>query len=74
MLGGEPGLEVRVDALGEGDEFGVLVDGEMHEGYEVGEDAFAAGASDLGFLYGGVGVPDLRFIPQVVRLFNGVGE
>jgi len=37
-----PGFEVGVDTLGEGDKFVILVHGEAHEGDEVGEDAAAA--------------------------------
>ncbi len=74
MLGREPRLEVGVDALGERDEFVVLVDGEAHQRHEVGEDALAAGAFDLACFQRGVGLPELGFVPQVGRLFDGVGE
>lgn len=66
---GEPGIEVRVDALGKGDEFGVLVDDETYEGYEIGEDALAADASDLGFPPSGVGEWFAEF--WVVQRFDG---
>ena len=83
LLGGEllactfllrqPGFEVRIDALGEWDEFVVLVNGEADEGDEVGEDAFRGRAFDLGFIEGGVGLPELGFGPEVRRLLDGVG-
>lgn len=73
-LGREPRLEVGVDTLGKRDELVVLVDGEAHERYEIGEDAPPAGTLDPGFLQRGVGVPELGFGPQVGRLLDGVGE
>ena len=73
-MGRQPCLEVGVDPLGEGNEFVVLVDGEAHQRNQVGEDAAAAGAFDLAGFQRGVGLPELGFVPQVGRLFDGVGE
>src|SRR5579859_4096305 len=56
LLAWQPDLEVGVDPLGEGDEFVVLVDGEAHERHEVGENAAARGAPNLGFFQRGVGL------------------
>ena len=70
----QPRFEVRVDSLGEWDEFVVLVNGEADEGDEVGEDALRGRAFDLGFIEGGVGLPELGFGPEVRRLLDGVGQ
>ena len=67
-------LKLALTRLGEWHEFVVLVDGEAHQRHEVGEDAFGAGAFDLGFFQRGVGLPELGFVPEVGRLFDGVGE
>ena len=48
--------------------------GEADEGDEVCEDAFAARAFDLRLLQRGVGLPELGFVPEVGRLFDGIGE
>ena len=84
LLGGEllacafllrqPRFEVRVDALGEWDEFVVLVDGEADEGDEVGQDAFRGRAFDLGFIEGGVGLPELGFGPEMRWFLDRVGQ
>ena len=74
MVGCQPCLEVGVDPFRERHEFVVLVDGEAHERYQIGEDTAAAGAFDLAGLQRGVGLPELGFVPQVGWLFDGVGE
>ena len=66
----QPSLEVGVDPLGKRHELVVLVHGEAHEGDEVGEDALAARAFDLGLLQRGVGLPELRFVPEVAAAFR----
>ncbi len=48
--------------------------GKADEGDEVREDAFAARAFDLRLLQRGVGLPELGFVPEVGRLFDGVGQ
>ena len=48
--------------------------GEADEGDEVREDALAARAFDLRLLQRGVGLPELRFVPEIGRLFDGVGQ
>ena len=50
------------------------MDGEADEGDEVCEDAFAARAFDLRLLQRSIGLPELGFVPEVGRLFDGVGE
>ena len=44
------------------------------EGDEVSQDALAARAFDLRFLQCGVGLPELGFVPEVGRLFDGSGQ
>ena len=70
----QPGFEVGVDALGEWDEFVVLMDGEADEGDEVGQDAFRGGSFDLGLIESGVGLPELGFGPEVRRFLDRVGQ
>ena len=70
----QPGFEVGIDALGEWDEFVVLVDGEADEGDEIGQDAFRGCSFDLGLIEGGVGLPELGFGPEMRRLLDRVGQ
>ena len=48
--------------------------GEPDEGDEVREGALRARAFDLGLLQGRVGLPELGFVPEIGRLFDGVGQ
>lgn len=48
--------------------------GEANEGNEVRQDAFAASAFDLGLLQRGICLPELGFVPEIGRLFDGVGQ
>ena len=68
----DPGFEVCVNALGERDEFVVLMDGEADEGYEIGQDPFRGCAFDLRLVEGGVGLPELGFGPEVRRFLDRV--
>ena len=70
----QPGFEVGVDPLGKWHQFVVLMRGEADEGDEVGEDALAARAFDLRLLQRGIGLPELGFVPEIGRLFDGVGQ
>ncbi len=74
MLLSQPRREIGIDPLGERDEFVVLMDGEADKRDQVREDAFAGRALNLGFLQRRVGLPKLRFVPEVRRLFNGIGQ
>ncbi len=70
----QPCIEIRVHPLGERHQFVVLVDGEADEGDEIGQDSLAARAFDFRLLQCGIGLPELRFVPQVGRFFDGVGQ
>ncbi len=48
--------------------------GETNEGNEVRQDALAARAFDLRLLQRRVGLPELGFVPEIGRLFDGVGQ
>lgn len=50
------------------------MDGEADEGHEVREDALAAGSFDLRLLQRRIGLPELRFVPEVGRSFDGLGQ
>lgn len=46
----QPCVEVGIHLFGEGNQLIILMDGEADEGYEVGENTFAACTFDLGLL------------------------
>jgi hypothetical protein len=50
------------------------MDGEADEGNQVRQDPLAVCAFDLRFLQRRVGLPELGFVPEVRRLFDGVGQ
>ncbi len=74
FLLGQPGFEIDLDLLGEGDQFIVLVHGEADKGNEIREDAFGTGSFDFGFFQGSIGLPELGFVPEIGRLFDGLGQ
>ncbi len=48
--------------------------GEADEGDEVGEDTLGARSFDLRLLQRRVSLPELGFVPEIGRLFDGVGQ
>ena len=70
----QPRVEVSVDLLGEWHQLTVLVDGEADEGDEVCENTLAARAFDLRLLQCRIGLPELGFVPEIGRFFDGVGQ
>ena len=73
-MGGEPRLKLALTRSGNGMSSLSWWMAKRTSDTRSVKDAFAAGAFDFGFFQRGVGVPELGFVPQVGRLFDGVGE
>jgi len=70
----QPNRKVGVDLFRKWHQLILLMGGKANEGDQVGQNTLAARAFDLRLLQCGLVLPELGFIPEVGRLFDGVGQ